>query len=245
VIPDFPDLLAAIRAVGLVPNVTTNGTIHRPEIVASLAKYAGVVHLSADHPDRLDAARGTGVFERLSGTAEALSRAGVRLGVNLLLTPENVHDLGRSLEAALALGAGSITLLRPKGEWTKMHWAGFPSGADLQALAEGVRSFLSSRPLVRMYVDTALRGEWDELGLFEDPEPSVAGCGGGQRHVAVTPEGDVFACSHAKHPDYRLGNLLSESLETLWSGGPGHRARRRYIEVCRGVHCACQINFHR
>jgi hypothetical protein len=48
-----------------------------------------------------------------------------------------------------------------------------------------------------MYVDTALRGEWAGPGLFEDPEPEVAGCGGGQRHVAITPEGDVFPCSHA------------------------------------------------
>src|SRR5204862_6367791 len=28
-LPDFPELLAAIRAGGMVPNVTTNGTIHR------------------------------------------------------------------------------------------------------------------------------------------------------------------------------------------------------------------------
>ena len=55
-------------------------------------------------------------------------------------------------------------------------------------------------PSVRLYVDTALRAEWAELGLFADPEPDVAGCGGGHRHVAITPEGDVFPCSHARLP---------------------------------------------
>src|SRR5262249_15433120 len=157
------------------------GTIHRPEIIAALAGHAGVVHLSTDEPHRLDAARGPGVFARLRRTARDLTAAGVRLGVNLLLTPDNVHDLQRSLDAALELGARSITLLRPKGDWAHTQWPGFPSADDFQATAAGVRAFLAGRPPVRMYVDTAMRGEWTDLGLFEDPEPEVAGCGGGQR----------------------------------------------------------------
>jgi radical SAM protein with 4Fe4S-binding SPASM domain len=100
---------------------------------------------------------------------------------------------------------------------------------------------VASRPAVRLYVDTALRGEWVELGLFEDPEPDVAGCGGGQRHVAITPEGDVFCCSHARGPDYRLGNLLTDDGDIIWSRGPGRASRQRYLEACRGVRCACSI----
>ena len=90
VLADLPDLLAAIRAAGMVPNVTTNGTLHRSEVIEALAAHAGVVHLSADRPDRLDAVRGPGVFDRLRRTARDLAGAGARLGVNLLLTPENV-----------------------------------------------------------------------------------------------------------------------------------------------------------
>jgi MoaA/NifB/PqqE/SkfB family radical SAM enzyme len=238
---DLPGLLAAIRAAGMVPNVTTNGTVHRPAIVRALAEHAGIVHLSADRADRLEAARGPGVFARLQHLARELAGTGVRLGVNLLLTPDNADDLRRSLEAALALGARTITLLRPKGDWTRTQWPGFPSDEDLRAIAAGVRAFLAGRPAVRLYVDTALRGEWADLGLLEDPEPEVAGCGGGQRHVAVTPEGDVFACSHARRDDYRMGNLLTDELDRIWSHGPGRRARRRYVGACRGVRCACQV----
>jgi radical SAM protein with 4Fe4S-binding SPASM domain len=239
-LPDFAELLAAIRASEMVPNVTTNGTVHRAEIIAALAEHAGVVHLSADAADRLDAARGLGVFARLRRTARDLTEAGVPWGVNLLLTPDNVHDLQHSLEAALELGARAITLLRPKGDWARTSWPGFPSAADFQATATGVRAFLASRPSVRMYVDTAMRGEWADLGLFEDPELEVAGCGGGQRHVAVTPEGDVFPCSHARCDAYRMGNLLTDEPDAIWSIGPGCWARQRYVAACRGVRCACQ-----
>jgi radical SAM protein with 4Fe4S-binding SPASM domain len=239
-LPDFAALLAAIRAAGLVPNVTTNGTNQRPEVIGALAEHAGVVHLSADRAERLDAARGAGVFARLRQTASDLAGTGARLGVNLLLTPDSVRDLRRGLDEAAGLGARSVTLLCPKGEWAAAQWPGFPGPRDLEAAAEGVHSFTADRPPVRLYVDTALRGEWAGLGLLDDPEPHVVGCGGGQRHVAVTPEGDLYPCSHARRADYRMGNLLSDQYDHLWSRGRGLAARRRYLRDCQRVRCACR-----
>jgi hypothetical protein len=136
ILPDFPELLAAIRAAGMVPNVTTNGTVQHPAVLRALAEHAGVVHLSADRPDLLDTARGQGVFDRLRGTARLLREAGVRLGVNLLLTPDNIRDVRRSLEALLDLGVQGVTFLRPKGGWPpvtgpasrpRRTWTGWPA----------------------------------------------------------------------------------------------------------------------
>jgi pyrroloquinoline quinone biosynthesis protein E len=239
ILPDFPELLAAIRAAGMVPNVTTNGVGCRPAVLRALAEHAGVVHLSADRPELLDSTRGNGVFDRLHDTARQLHAAGVRLGVNLLLTPANVPDIRPSLQTALNLGARSVTLLRPKGQWAATHWPGFPTIADLAPLADALRDFIQTNPPMRLYVDTALRGEWAELGLFEDPEPEVLGCGGGQRHVAVTPEGDVYPCSHLRAAPYRLGNLLTESPAQLWYTGAGWESRQRYRGACRGPACPC------
>jgi MoaA/NifB/PqqE/SkfB family radical SAM enzyme len=240
VLPDFAGLLAAVRSAGLIPNVTTNGTVHSAGVVRTLAKHAGVVHLSADRPDLLDSARGAGVFARLRQTAGHLRAAGVRLGINLLLTPNNARDLAGSLRALLDLGVGAVTFLRPKGAWAARHWPGFPSADDLARVADEPRSFLEGEPPLRMYVDTALRGEWAGLGLLNDPEPEVLGCGGGQRHVAVTPEGDVYPCSHQRRPEYRMGNLLTDDLKNLWSKGSGLTARQRYLRGCRGAACPCQ-----
>jgi radical SAM protein with 4Fe4S-binding SPASM domain len=100
-------------------------------------------------------------------------------------------------------------------------------------------AFLETKPPLWLYVDTALRGAWAQLGLLEDPEPEVRGCGGGQRHVAVTPEGDVYACSHQRRPEYRLGNMLTDDLEEVWSRGAGWVGRQRYLRDCSGVYCPC------
>ena len=203
-----------------------------------------MVHLSADRPDRLDAARGPGVSDATTPDgARTWPRAGVRLGVNLLLTPDNVRDLRRSLDECPGPGgAAAITLLRPKGEWARTHWPGFPVRRRFRTpRPRASATSWRAGPPVRLYVDTALRGEWAELGLFADPEPEVAGCGGGQRHIAVTPDGDVFPCSHARHADYRMGNLSTDEPVRLWSDGPGRLSRQRFVRACQGVRCACQF----
>jgi radical SAM protein with 4Fe4S-binding SPASM domain len=240
ILPDFPALLESIRTAGMVPNVTTNGTVRGDAVLRALAEHAGVVHLSADRPDLLDSARGAGVFDRLRVTARLLVGAGVRVGVNLLLTPDNAGDLRSSLEALLDLGISAVTFLRPKGPWAAAHWPGFPDDEDMARLAGDLLAFLATGPPLRCYVDTALRGEWARAGLLDDPEPDVLGCGGGQRHVAVSPEGDVYPCSHQRRAAYRMGNLLADDLDQLWDKGAGLVGRRRYLADCRQESCPCR-----
>lgn len=239
VLPDFPALLAAIRMAGMVPNVTTNGTFLPPTHLRALADHAGVVQLSADRPELLDEARGARVFQRLERTALLLRKAGVRLGLNLLLTPDNISDIRRSLVTALELGVEGVTFLRPKGAWAARHWPGFPSPRDFDRMAVDLKAFLRSRPPLRLYVDTALRAEWSQWGLLEDPEPDVLGCGGGQRHVAVNPDGDVYPCSHLRRAEYGMGNILHDDPAVIWTEGKGRAGRVLYLDQCCGVRCPC------
>ena len=101
---------------------------------------------------------------------------------------------------------------------------------------------MKRRPALRMYVDTALRGEWSQAELLDDPEPEVLGCGGGQRHVAITPLGDVYPCSHARWENLHMGNLLRDELDQIWRAGRGQAARARYGKMCRGTTCPCSMS---
>lgn len=239
ILADFPQLLAAIRRHGMVPNVTTNGVLSSAKIVDALAEHAGTVHLSADRSELLDAARGEGISARIKETAQRLSVRQVRWGVNLLLTPHNASSLDRSLLELQDLGAAAVTMLRPKGTWTTQNWPGFPTSRDLRLITASVKRFMKTRPALRLYVDTALRGEWYAAGLLDNPEPDVLGCGGGQRHVAITPVGDVYPCSHACATNLHMGNLLRDGLNEVWQDGRGQATRRRFEELCCGTTCPC------
>ena len=109
----------------------------------------------------------------------------------------------------------------------------------MSLIAAGVNRFIKRTPALQLFVDTALRGEWSQVGLLDDPEPEVAGCGGGQRHVAVTPAGDVYPCSHARWENFQMGNLLHDDLNQIWQVGRGPAVRRRFENRCCGTACAC------
>jgi len=243
VLRDLPEVLAAIRQNGMVPNMTTNGTIPVTDaVLRAVAENVGVVHFSFDQPRLLDLARGNGTFERIRQMANRLQRGGIRIGGNLLLTPANAKSVQRSLETAIDLGLSQVTLLAPKGEWARTRWAHFPNQDDLPALKSGVLSFLGSNPAIRLYVDTALREEWRRLGLLTDFEPEVVGCGGGQHHVALTPDGDVYPCSHARRAEFKLGNLLTGDFPKWANGKTTARNISRFLARCRGYRCACRSN---
>ncbi|HEU4408201.1 MAG TPA: SPASM domain-containing protein [Polyangiaceae bacterium] len=97
--------------------------------------------------------------------------------------------------------------------------------------SSALRAFVRECPGVRLSVDTALRREWALAGLLDDPEPNVLGCGGAQRHVALTPGGDVYPCSHARRAGYAMGNLLVDAPSTIWASGQGVA---RYLATCQG-----------
>jgi hypothetical protein len=56
----------------------------------------------------------------------------------------------------LALGVQAVTLLRPKGAWAAEHWPGFPTANTLVRLACGLKSFLRTKPPLRLYVERRL-----------------------------------------------------------------------------------------
>lgn len=171
----------------------------------------------------ITAAHAAKCTSRHPGQARGLSALHVDWGVNLLLTPRNASSLEPSLFELQDLGAAAITILRPKGLWATQNWPGFPTSRELRSIAVSMKRFMKARPALRLYVDTALRGEWSTAGLLGDPEPDVLGCGGGQRHVALTPAGDVYPCSHVRWTNLQMGNLCGMAWITSGKVGPAKR----------------------
>ncbi len=130
-------------------------------------------------------------------------------------------------------------LLFPKGTWTSRNRTAFPAPRDVRWVAGGVKQFMKRGPALRLFVDTALRREWSQAGLLDDPESEVVGCGGGQRHVAITPIGEVYPCSHARRANLYMGNLLRDELDEVWPAGRGQAARRHFGKLCCGMACPC------
>jgi MoaA/NifB/PqqE/SkfB family radical SAM enzyme len=166
----FTQLLRTLRErtrLGL--NFTTNGTLLTAERIAEFEGLVGEVLLSA-YPD--------------NKYRDTLRRARkLNIGVNYLVTPENVNRLELDVQDFLRLGARNVLLLGYKGADPALHLG----AAQLETLAAAVRR-MKALPLrldICWYPHLA-----DVDHLFERSD-----CEAGNEFLVITPDRAVQACS--------------------------------------------------
>jgi radical SAM protein with 4Fe4S-binding SPASM domain len=243
---DLLDVIARARAVGLVPNLTTSGFGVTPERARRLAGLVGQVNVSLDGLDETYVAvrgwNGTAVALRAIRT---LVEAGIRVGVNTVLTRASFAALDALADTLVALGVS---------EW---QWVRFkPSGrgaATYERLAltpeQGLALWprlleLEARSGLVMRVDCALV----PFVAAHGPPPealdrlAVDGCPGGVGLWARHADGRWSPCSFDA-----VDGVPSDDLVATWHEDPTLRAWRAraeappepcagcaYRAVCRG-----------
>lgn len=217
---DLGALATLARARGLVPVVTTSGLGLTPAFAATLCDFAQV-NVSHD-----GVAGGYAAVRGFEGEAIAdravrtLVAAGIAVGVNHVLTRQNIEHLGATVRHVRALGAREIQLLRykPAGRAASPEYLArrlSPEqvrglGAAVRALAEEHSGALSLR------IDCALVPLLSEV--FDDAAAlerfGVFGCEAGRYLTAVRRNGARAGCSFMRDDDLaRLRTYASDPPE--------------------------------
>jgi pyrroloquinoline quinone biosynthesis protein E len=213
------DVLRYARQRGIVPNLTTNGTLLDAATVRALER-AGVarVNLSwngpTDNADRPSLGFGRALPLLLDST--------LRVGVNLLVTPALLSRLPQVLAQLRARDVRQVTILRPKPPafstktselWYDAHRL---RRADLLTLRDVLNAW---QGMLDLEVGSAL------VGLMGDVVPAhlrwrgVYGCMAGRRICTVWPDGQMTPCSFLA--DLSAGNVCQTSFTELWARGEG------------------------
>jgi radical SAM protein with 4Fe4S-binding SPASM domain len=208
---DLDELADAARARGLSPVVTTSG-IGLTEARAARLRAFDQVNVSYDGPGATYASvRG---FDGAGSAERAIARlvaAGVRVGVNVVLTRQSYPRLGETVARAKSLGAVEAQLLRykPAGRAASLEYrarrltpeqAG-DLGATLRRLCDATARSDGPAPF-RVRIDCAL-----VPFLSADPELcadplrlrrfGVFGCEAAAALAAVNVDGHLAPCSFA------------------------------------------------
>ncbi len=215
---DLAELAAAARARGITPVVTTSG-LGLSEARLQRLRAFEQVNVSYDGAgDTYAQVRGfdgAGAAER---AIERLAAAGVRVGVNVVLTRESFPRLQETLERARSLGACEAQLLRykPAGRAASLDYlAQRLTAAQGRAFAGTLRSLsqsLCQAGLFHLRIDCALvpflsvdeeiardPGRLARFGIF--------GCEAAGALAAVTATGHVAPCSFAPATSLRGADL--------------------------------------
>ena len=211
------DVLAYARQQGVVPNLTTNGTLLDADAVWRLER-AGVAraNLSWSGPGGAHQVQSL-VFTR---ALQALLDSTLHVGVNLLVTSALLPRLPRVLARLQALGVRRVTVLRPKPPaspsevGTAWYSANRLRRADLLRLGAILNGWQGA---LELEVDSAL------VGLMGDVDPArlrwraVYGCAAGRRTCTVWPDGRVTPCSFLA--DLSAGDVRRVPFAELWGQG--------------------------
>lgn len=251
--PRLLEMVRLARQSGILPNLTTNGNLLTVEMAVAL-REAGLgqaqVSLNGASEETNRATRPN--FVQALAAIEACRAAGLRFGINFLLTRTSLPDLEQVFRLGESVGAATVNLLRPKPPTTDGDWLEreSPTAADYRRIRRILRGLQSSihpaahgeRPATRITVDASL------TFLLTDRPPQtlyhagVWGCSAGRKFVTVTQEGEVLPCSHVRWSDVGGGDVMRAWWEsailarfrTLEEEMQGPCRACRYLGLCRG-----------
>ena len=251
---DFTKFVGEISRRPFRFSVNTNGTLLSDEVIDAVkngnSRFDGFM-VSLDGPDQktVDKQRGKGVFTDLIKGVEKLRLSGIPFGFYCTVTSLNVESLCETAELAMNLGA----------DWVKFNnflYAGpvldsmvIPDNKAVTIAAEKLRLLEHSYPgrIRGSLLEMRQRVEDLRNGSLPKTNGTAYSCGGGRSSIAIFPDGTVTPCDHL--PDYHLGNITMNSLESILTGKRMDmfteflNQRRRdclfcgtceYIQVCTG-----------
>jgi len=222
--PDLGALVAAARAAGLYSNLITSGVGLTEERARDL-RQAGLdaiqISFQAENAACGDALAGTRAHEQKLKAAQAARKAGLPLGLNIVLHRENIDRLEALIALAESLEAERLELAHTQYYgWALLNRAQLlPSRAQAEkaaAIATAARRRLEGRMEI-FYV----------LPDYYEDRPKPCMQGWGRRFVTVNPGGQVLPCPNALSiPNMAYENVRKRSLEWIWTESESfHRFR--------------------
>jgi len=244
--PRLVDMVRLAREHSVVPNLTTNGNLLTREIAHELKEAGlGQAQISLNGADEATNAQTRPNFAATMQAIENCRAAGLRWGLNFLVTRSNLTALEAVIELGRRLGAASVNILRPKPPTTAGDWLEreSPDGTGYWAVQKVLRKFMSSKlrsetsnpqSQTRFTLDASLSF------LLTDQPPGrlyrsgVWGCCAARKFATVTQDGAVLPCSHVRWSDVGEGDFML----AWWQSGVFTWFREQE-EVMRGPCRAC------
>lgn len=215
---DLGHLVRYARQRGLVPNVTTNGTLLTRERLAEIRGFVGQIQLSLNGHDAEshETHRTPGSFEKTLSAMRLLREMDMAFGVNILVTRGS--DFSGMARLAIEQGARQVNALRPKPAANDTGWFHHcsPPPREFIKLRRELDYLTLEYPHVRFTVDSALVFLMSDLTSDKLQSHAIYGCDAGVRSIAVRANGTVYPCSQFHEREFCAGDVTEAGLGSIW-----------------------------
>ncbi len=241
---DFFELATYVRTRGIVPNLTTNGLLMTREVAAKCRVF-GQVNVTVEGDEGLSSpGQEFGLFPERERAVDMLLEAGVKVGLNCVVTRRSFDQLSGVFAFASKKGLVDVEFLRlkPSGRAKLNYFEKRLIPAQNRAFYPTIRD-LSLKCGVPAKIDCSFVPMfcWHHPDKTMMEKFSVYGCEAGNVLLGVRSDGRFAGCSFLSGDEdiLRLPRLWnnSEHLSRLrnWINSVPEPCRScEYLEICKG-----------
>jgi len=233
--PDFIEIVAFARSLGLNVHIDSNGTMIDEDVVGAIPDGADVtIIFSLDHPDAdvNDRVRGPGSHAGVTRAARLLRelRPSISVGINCVVGSHNVDWLERMVELADGLGVGGISFLPLHANLQHQWRFGDDSCVPLvPADPETVhRAMLAATALARSRGLHTNSRRFNSMAAGGPKSRRAFQCWAGYLFGNIDPYGNLFPCYDIMD---KASGVREVGLKAAWRG-PGMERLRSRVRRC-------------
>ena len=258
--PDFWELAEFAKTCGLTTAMSTNGTLITPKIAKKIKgsgiEYVGV-SLDGATKETHDMIRNQpGCFDKSVKALKQCRDAGIKTGIRITVTKDNIHEVGPLIDLAHNLKVPRFCV----------YWL-VPSGRGGGIYDKQITVDESSR-IFNMLLQRAdeLKDEGIEFLTVDAPQDGIRllstlkesgsrefenaltllqctgdSCSAGDRVANVDPSGNIYPCQFMQRKEFRIGNVREQNFSRIWSdaGNPVLAAFRQKKSLLTGKCGSC------
>lgn len=220
---DLVELTRYIASKNVACNLTTNG-FNVPEKLVIELKEAGLtqVQISLDSYKKEihEKYRTEGSFDRAIETAKLFKKHGFIVGVDTVVTNDNLNDLEAFMDFLEENGFDGLTIIKLKQGHLDLET--FQKQVpDYDKYAEVIDKVCRRNGNLEVTIDcSSVANLCKTLTLEEQNKIHSAGCPAGHSLISIAPNGDMFPCAALTNEKYKIGNILTDDLEKVWNESP-------------------------
>lgn len=245
---ELPQVVAFFLEEGLFVEIVTNGSYIDDaffEVIGSFEVSRLRIKISCDscNAQRNDFVRGRNSHQYATAAMRVCQKKHVHFRVQMVVCSVNKQDIIPTYHMADSMGATSFgtILVIPSGRATAtnlrvelddeiidqlLYIKKYQNHAVLEKIGLGMQAIHYFKHLLEMQPVT--EEESEHLRAMK--------CNGCKTRIYVDEVGDVYPCELLRYPEMKLGNILEQSLLSLWTSPAAtefNSIRRKDIEGCR------------
>lgn len=242
--PDFPDIYRALKKMGFMISINSNGYLLQDKLLEMLAEDPPVrinISLYGTSDETYTRMCGIPAYQRILTNIENLRKAGIDVKINMSLTPDNMEDMAAVYQQAVALNVHTQAtpyMFPPIRHSLDMV------GKNCRMDPEQAGEFLTNYNALSMAQDDFCRhaarlSQGIAQPETDDPCEGIPGkgvaCRAGSSAFWLTWDGKMMPCGQMVEPAH---DVLKMGFDAAWKATMEDTAKIRLPQACNN----CELN---